>query len=98
MDPPLKRKRIKHVVPLGSIFVWTTESVIMAGMLLTGTLFISSGTMPDISKINIVDSAVSFTLVICSLITMFGHFVIAHAFNRESMAEWAGMCPMPMSG
>lgn len=60
----------------------------MSGMLLTATLFISSGASDG--KINIVDSTVSFTLVLCSLITMFGHFFIAHAFNRESMAEWAG--------
>lgn len=91
MDPPLKRKRIKHVVPLGSIFVWTMESVIMVGMLFTGTLFISAGVAStDIWKINILDSAVSFSMALSSILAMFGHFFIAHAFNRESMASFAG--------
>ena len=88
-DPPMKRTRIGHVVPLGSIFVWTLEGVVMSGILLTVILLIGTvvggGRGP-----NVADAAVGYLLVACNIINMMGHMIVANMFNRESMAMWAG--------
>ena len=85
-DEIFRRKRMPHVVPLGSIFVWTLEGMIMSMILLTVTLFMGG----EAGMPNIADSAISSILVACNLVNMVGHLMIANAFNRESQASWAG--------
>ena len=93
----LERYRRPHVVPLGGIFVWSLEGLILSGVFLAVTVTsqellgnTSSAVGGGSTAINIVDISTSSILLAVNSMTVILHLVIANAFNQASYAELAG--------
>jgi hypothetical protein len=90
------RWRAPHVVPLGSIFVWSMEAAILSGGMVatiqaahyTLAPRVPAG-MTSATSTNIIDAAAAWSMWIASIICIVVHGVAAHAFNRIQDAETA---------
>lgn len=100
MEPSdkLERSREPHVVPLGGIFVWSMEGLILSGVYVavvsTSQQLLgnsqSSAYGGGSTAINIVDLSFSTILLATNIMTVLLHLVIANAFNQASYAHLAG--------
>lgn len=91
----LERWRTPHAVPLGSIFVWSMEGLILSLLYFSATVagqdvFGDNSSGAVSSPVNIVDLTFSSILLGANLFTVGLHLVVANTLNRPKDAEKAG--------
>lgn len=93
-----KRRRTPHVVPLGSIFIWSMESLILSAVYFSATSAVQDVFGSSLSPtrtspshpVNIVDLSFSSVLLSANVLTVVFHLVVTNSLNRARDAEKAG--------
>lgn len=95
-DEKLQRWRTPHAVPLGSIFVWSLEGLILSAGFFIFTIVtqevvgnpVSAG--EGSSVVNVVDITFSVVLMVANLINLICQLVVCNLFNSRKWASLAG--------